>query len=316
MSIELQQTLRRLSPFKNKNNEPPYMIIATDNGDRAAIETLYKNGYSIDSADSEGETPLVFAVRNNDVKTAELLLSYGADTNVQESQTIVFRRFGGRFDITETKTYTKSLIVLAAVDNHSLDMVKLLIEKGKIDPNSLNEEYFKQNSTQNIYNYIVNKQIEAQKQKEVQKVLNRLEKVSTQHPYMITAVNIADREAIQFLHKNGYNINIEDKNNETPLHHAVRNNDMQTVELLLSLGAQINGKQQTSAPQPKSVMEIAAGDNKNLDMVKLLVEKGKFNINNCDLDYFVKNSTPDIVRYIRNEKIKLRDLVLKQQHTH
>ena len=49
------------------------------------IELLLSKGGQIDSRDSEGKTPLYWAIQNNRKELVELLISSGADVNVKDN---------------------------------------------------------------------------------------------------------------------------------------------------------------------------------------------------------------------------------------
>src|SRR5580704_10707876 len=55
---------------------------AVKSGNRASVRTLLNQHADVNAVDSEGATPLAWAVRNDDVETARLLLTAGAKANM------------------------------------------------------------------------------------------------------------------------------------------------------------------------------------------------------------------------------------------
>ncbi len=101
------------------------------------------------------------------------------------------------------------------------------------------------------------------------------------------------------------NINKKGKNEITALHFAVSSGNKETVELLLNKGANLNIKSKIDIGDKKeerNIMEYALGTiynwNKKLkgnsEIIKLLIEKGKFSVNSKDMPG--NNNDPLILR--------------------
>ncbi len=145
-------------------------------------------------------------------------------------------------------------------------------------------------------------------------------------PFIVTAAKIGDKEAIKALHKNGFDINqrttgiSSNTKRRTAIFYSVLNNDIETTELLLSLGAETNirdgvfhhwyaGNDLFSEYERRTPLEYAASVTKNLKMVKLLVEKGKACILIEFNEKYLAKTSPEIATYLQKviQKAKVKE---------
>jgi ankyrin repeat protein len=61
------------------------LIAAAERGDSAAVQTLLREGASIDARDARGRTALLAATQADRVETARLLIAAGADVNAKDA---------------------------------------------------------------------------------------------------------------------------------------------------------------------------------------------------------------------------------------
>ena len=86
------------------------LIIAAEKGYDEEILKLLKKGADINTTTSDGVTPLMYAVQNDHLNVAKILLLNGADPNI--------------------KPYKRPPALIVAVSNISFDISELLIRKG------------------------------------------------------------------------------------------------------------------------------------------------------------------------------------------
>ncbi len=156
--LELKQVLHRLKPHFDRNPNIPFVVTASQLGDTEALKVLHKNGFDVNKAtdgsntNDEKRTAIFYAVLNNDIKTAEVLLSLGANVNMTDSVT----HWWYVWDVLHTETIDRTPLEYAVSKTKNLEMVKLLIEKGNADIGSgLRKEYLEK-STPEIIEYIQN----------------------------------------------------------------------------------------------------------------------------------------------------------------
>ena len=157
-------------------NTPLHQAVKKEN--RKLIELLISYGANLEAKNLAGEAPLHIAVAGGDIKTAELLISEGTDIDLKES-------FEGN----------SSLHI--AVERGFQNMVSSLVNRGAfID-------------TQND---------------------------SGETPLHIAA-NLGQEEIAKYLLYNGAKANMQNKKGNTPLHTAAYYNDREITVLLLKKGA-------------------------------------------------------------------------------
>ena len=89
---------------------------------------------------------------------------------------------------------------------------------------------------------------------------------------LLLSVKLGDREIVQFLLQQGAKIDMRDKNGETALFEAVRQNDLEMAEILIEAGSDINAKGRYEY-MSKCLLEIAEKE-KLIEMKKLLIGAG------------------------------------------
>lgn len=168
---------------------------------------------NVGSRDSLGRTSLHRAAENNDLKTAQMLLSGGADVNArdyegktplyiaasQNFEDMVSLLFSGAADVNSEDNGGKTPLH-CAVDNNSIGTVNLLISKGA-DVNAADDD------GETPLHYAAKKDF---------------------------------RDTAHFLISGGAAVNTADRIGRMPLHIAAGNNATDTVSLLISAGADVN----------------------------------------------------------------------------
>jgi len=75
-----------LVKFRSSQREPHPLVAAAYLGDGDAVRSMVSNGVDVNQTNSEGLTPLLAALKNEDVSIARLLLEKGANPNVRDAQ--------------------------------------------------------------------------------------------------------------------------------------------------------------------------------------------------------------------------------------
>ncbi len=159
---------------------------------------------------------------------------------------------------------------------------------------------------------------------ELRQVLHRLKPHANPRggiPFVVTAASLGDRDAITVLHKHGFNIDQKTigigPNNScrSAIFYTVLKNDLDTTELLLSLGANANvtdyvatswgsGRFIEITTVSRTPLEYAACQTKSFRMVKLLIEKGNADVHFGLRPKYLDKTTPEIREYVGNIKKK------------
>jgi serine/threonine protein kinase/ankyrin repeat protein len=177
------------------------------------VEILLKNGSNTNFDNGFGWTPLMEAVKQNDIDTVKKLISYGSNVNAAYN-------FGGT-------------ALMIAADKGNLEMITLLLNNNA-DINALNDDK-KTALTIAItkgYSYIV------------KALLEKGAKVNTfdiegNSPLSIAAEN-QDTYLIDLLIEKGADINSQNFEGTTPLIKATLNNNLKLVKYLVQTGANVN----------------------------------------------------------------------------
>ncbi|KAJ6096147.1 hypothetical protein N7486_006893 [Penicillium sp. IBT 16267x] len=180
------------------------------------IVRLLKEGYFIDSADDDGQTPLHWAIRNQQVSTVKLLLEQNARVNlvdkegksalhyaVNRRETDLLQVLGSRNTNLELADVKGRTPLLTAVEAASIDGTKYLLDMGA-NPAAKN---FKQ-----------------------QNVLHLAALAGTDEVLELTKLLLS-----HCAHPNA-----SDLNNMTPLHYSVAKGNKELSKLLLQNGVDIN----------------------------------------------------------------------------
>ncbi|XP_020293932.1 putative ankyrin repeat protein RBE_0220 isoform X5 [Pseudomyrmex gracilis] len=129
-------------------------------------------------------------------------------------------------------------------------------------------------------------------------------------------VNASDKSelvsGVQMLLDRGANVNAETRYGTTPLHHAIKFENMKIAELLLDHGANVNASDKSGTPL------CCAVEKKNVEVVAMLLDRGA-NINaishNDYCDFFSRNYCEEIAECLKQHivKIKAANLSVSEQ---
>lgn len=252
------------------------------------VNYVYSNNMNINMniVDIEGNTPLTLAYKKNYIKIFRYLTSY--------------------LDIHQKDSHNNSILYYA-IDKEDTETVKDLINigmdiniKNAFDDAAIDRAIFKGNlEIINILldndNLLLNKR-------------NYLGKTPLISIIKADNYSLEEKERIidRFIEK-GSDVNLEDKDGNSPLVHAIKDNHLSIIKLLIRNGANVNMKnKEGNSPL------VYAIQNNNLTVVKLLTENGadvhiKNNEGNSSLEYAVNAENCEIANYLYN----YMDMVLK-----
>jgi ankyrin repeat protein len=185
--------------------------------DEETINTLLQQGFSPNARDENGNTPLVFALENNDnLNIALLLLKAGADVNAPDAKGM-------------------TPILVAAGTAFKLQNQQEFLESAQVNKISLIPEEQLRGRT-------------AYQMKRAEKMLRILlhygadvnQETPFGTPLMAAATNDLNINIINLLLSSGANVNAQDQNGQSALFYARKHNAIEAEALLIKNGADIN----------------------------------------------------------------------------
>lgn len=263
--------------FKNGGGVTPLDVVATG----AMAVLLINHGANIhgdSTLNHHGSWPLYFAVTNNRVDVAEILITHGASVKFTKSagQTVLsdaksvamaelLIKHGA--NIQDASKGANSYPLYSAVINNRADVAEVLISHGAdVNHNSKSMgtplSVAVRNNRKEIVKLLIDKGAD----------INI--KLSHGDPILMGA----SLDIAQILINNGADINVKNSEGKTPLSIAIDNNNVDMVRLLLNHGAKINEitDRYTGRTEFFSAMRVGS-----ISLVELLLQKGA-NINALD----------------------------------
>lgn len=191
------------------------LMVAANNGYDNEVLRLLNKGADVNAENWEGITPLMFAVQNNHLKVARILLLNNANPNLKPD-------------------YAPSALI-TAVNNGFLQMSELLLQF-LANPDITDNE----GSTPLMY-AAANGDVLM-----IDMLLYYLVDINKIDNFGNTALHVASYygqdEAIEFLIEHGALLNATDENGFSPLHCAIQNNHVSATILLIEKGSKIGLK--------------------------------------------------------------------------
>ena len=184
------------------------------NADINIVELLLKHDADVDVQNNDGQTVLIIAIVQDHLDIAKLLLQHGANPNIHEDRGL-------------------TPLIIETTNGH-LDMVKLLVQHGA-DPNV-------------VYDRGVTALLAAVGRNHIDIINELLQHGADPNLYGIyiddvpyAPLYVATSKIIaKLLLDNGADVNMQDRIwRRTPLIHAARRGDLETVELYLQYGAHV-----------------------------------------------------------------------------
>lgn len=230
------------------------------------INILLKSGAEVNAIDSEGNTALIYAVKNRDIDTIKLLLNYNADVNVYNKQGQNATSFIRTEDIK-----LHSLLAQYASENINLDNriaqaeeeseLKMLF-RDPVSKEVLDSALFKalpNNRNPNVIKSIIEHGA-------------NINTVANESNSLLLAVKNKNSQVVDLLIKMGCDVNAKDKRHKSVLMTAVESNaPIETMQCLLDAGADVNARDKNW----KTALYYASSNiNITFDVFKLLMDYG------------------------------------------
>ena len=266
VNIENMKYLLSIDPnidINEQNQQHGYnpLIYASVKNNIDAVNLLLNHPQiDVNQRDNDGCNALFHAIKNTRFEIAQLLLNSNADVNISS------------FSSGQTP------IVYSTMKNQ-VDMIKLLVKQPQIDINHRDND-----GNSALLHAVKNDHLEtAQLLLESGSDVNVCDNDTGQTP-LIAAINANNilmiKHLIKYHKMTGANINQRDSNDCNALYYAVQNEQLKTVHLLCSLGADVNIGDKTTGQSPL----ILAINANNESMVKYLIENkaNRLNIDQCD----------------------------------
>lgn len=265
--------------FIADDNEVGYtpLTLAARKDNLEILKLLHQAKVDINGKVTSGyDTPLVYAVRGNNVKTAKFLLAAGANPNARSTHDVFgpsclhiaasegyvdclssLLEFKANINI---RAKRKETALLMAIQNDQFECFKFLLEAGA-DPNLSGD------NSRTPLEFAVNRN----ELKYVQLLLSKKVNINTQfwggNTALYRAVYLGDyyvnptTNLVEFLLKSGASPNLANNWGQTPLHRAVEYQLVDKIKLLLEYDANIY------AMDKKGIMPIDMAKDKVADLL-------------------------------------------------
>lgn len=322
MNLESVKLLKDIEE-ENDDGETPLHLCSRD-GNLEVVKFLLEKGVDIASKNNYGETPLHLSSENGKLEVVKFLLEKGADI---ESK-FPFRRSPfpmdplhelrkdklkkGTWVSKKGKDYGITPLHMAATSGSNLEVVKFLLEKGaNIESKQLDRKT------------PLHVAVESGDFDLVKLLLERGANIES-NADGTPLHNCYNLKIANLLLEKGANIEAKDYWSKTRLHNAADGKNLEMIAFLVAKGAEINAKNRDGdTPLHMAIrsetLEFMYSDyeeygieidEKKLDVVKCLVEKGadiesKNNCNESPLDISLKNRYLEVTEFFKEKKIQV-----------
>lgn len=249
-------------------------------GDVAEIKSLLARGFSIDSRDDKGETPLIKATVLDELQALKYLLENGADPSLQDNNgwnVLHWASLRGNPDVIELLiSHVPSIdsitnegatpLMVAAADCHNLQAVKCLLEKGA-DPS------LQDNKGRNVLHCASlsgNPEV-------IELILDHVPSIDSVTNQGVTSLMIAAQfgrlQAVKYLLEKGADPCLQDNKGCNALHYASYGGNVPVIEEILSYEVDIESRNKDG----ETPLEIAqrCGKSKAVTVTYLLSKGAK-----------------------------------------
>lgn len=237
------------APTKNSEGYLSFLHWAAINNNPRLITNLIQKGYSVNLKDHTGATPLIRAAGNGNYKSIQTLLHLGADIHATDNNGYN-ALFWVLIDVDSPKTIkvllenglningrdeNQKTPLIWAVEKNLKKSVKYLLAEGA-DPNLVDKDG---NSALHLV-------IESENIDILKLLLESGSDSNTEHPTLyiqptniLTLLNLAQKHKLK---GKKVNLEIQNKEGDTPLISAVWKENLPMIKKLITFGADANGK--------------------------------------------------------------------------
>jgi len=302
IKLYINDTINNDTPMEIKNND----LSNLNNSKESLIKTLYKNKpinklteneqyellfksvqdeninivkelieeYDVDinEISDNGDTSLIYSVKNENMEMIEFLIENGANPNQEddfgrtpisyavEKENLLILKYlidhGAEFDITSNK------ILLFAIKLGNLEIMQYLIDAG-VDINKCSNHgttpliFTIEQGNDELVEFLIDNGADAN------------ERDYYGHTPLIKSIVIGNVTLVNYLLEHGANINEMDESNNLPLIIAIKNKNEEIVKILIENGVNINESDKYGiTPLIYSIKDA------NIDILKLLINSG------------------------------------------
>ena len=229
VKVLLSKDPTTINDVDNRGNTPLHWAAMKDKPE--TVKLLMENGADIESKDADGWTPLHYAAAFSSLQTVQTLVDLGADktSKTKDGNEPVY--YARRDDV---KNYLTGNVAVAenneeitdeeALNEETTDEEIVLAnnDSDQTDEETSSEEVTDENATD-----------ESTTEEGLTQYVNNTE-LDVKQLELLVAIKNNDIIAVNTLMKEGVNPNFVDENGYSPLHLAVINNSLDSVESLLS----------------------------------------------------------------------------------
>lgn len=229
IKILLARDPQLVNVVDNRNNTPLHWAAMKDKKD--TIKLLMENGANIEAKDADGWTPLHYAAAFSSVGTVQTLVDLGADKESKAKDGSNPMDYARRDDV---KNY------LAGNDNikredpkeENLEEETVLADNNNNDEQASAEKEAEEKAEEDVPDKSIQEGSDTYEKRQENQTNNT--ELDVKQLELLVAVKNNDIIALNNLIKEGINPNFADENGYSPLHLAVINNSLDSVEALLS----------------------------------------------------------------------------------
>jgi ankyrin repeat protein len=246
------------------------------------LDKSHKLSYAINKVNKYGSSPLIIAVKNNNLEISKYLIQKKADIEIYDAngETILMHAVNeGNIEIVKwlldqksdliidkTDTNRRSALILAVLSNQT-EIAKLLISK---------------NANQSIIDCDKKTAFDYAREKENSELIPlfiNITNTETGNTRVIDACQKGDLSSLKKLIEEGADLTIANNSAETALTLAIKKNNLEAVKLLIELGKlDINIR---SGHQQGTFLHIAIDQNKT-EIAKYFIDQNNVEINAKD----------------------------------
>jgi ankyrin repeat protein len=237
---------------KNKSGNTA-LLLAIKNKRFKLAQILIENKANLYITDTQYKTPLLLAIQADHIETVTSLIEHGADI---EDLGEVFQESFNMDQMTNNSLIREVLNTKVLISSHSpsVDDVIAILKSENVyairlllNECSLKEMIQETDLMARILEEEIPNKHYALKVMIINKSLQPIEGLNITHH----AAALGDTEALSLLFQNRFEVEQMDQDGFTPLVHAVENNQLESVKLLLNLGAKVIYSNPNNTKKPR-----------------------------------------------------------------
>ncbi|MDX2359785.1 MAG: ankyrin repeat domain-containing protein [Crocinitomicaceae bacterium] len=319
------------------NDNTMLHISAEQSNLKLARLCIEEHGLDVNASNADGETPLMLAIKANNLELTRYLVDQGAEINTENNagETAIFytsRNSSDMFNYLVANeanlshiTKNRTTLLITASKNKHFEAVRYLIENGAditpqdadgftafhhvISPYDRDHEVIDMFTTLGADINTVSARdgkslmyfaVEREDLDRVKGLLERGANINSYNPEGFRP-RLNDVQLLKFLINNGGNINAVDRRNDSYLCMAIYENNLELIQFLIEKGIDVN--QNCYFEEPPLVKAI---EDDNIEYIKYLVEHGAdvnaigYNERNI-MEYAEREENQEVITYLEEQ---------------